>query len=133
MNVNLRNVSLSFFIATLLFVTSVVTIGAVVFSYENKQFRSYVEGLSKVKQQVILLGLLTESQLDQHQNSSAESIESQTSLSFRDAIYSLDSSKSSITLKQSHVKFSMRRNSIYRMFIKTLHRYCTFVLTPEIN
>lgn len=93
MNVNLRNVSLSFFIATLLFVTSVVTIGAVVFSYENKQFRSYVEGLSKVKQQVILLGLLTESQLDQHQNSSAESIESQTSLSFRDAIYSLDSSK----------------------------------------
>ncbi|WP_411197961.1 GGDEF domain-containing protein [Vibrio sp. EA2] len=93
MNVNLRNVSLSLFIATLLFVTSVVTIGAVVFSYENKQFHSYVERLSKVKQQVILLGLLTESQLEQHRNSSVEEIESLTDLSFRDAIYSSDSSK----------------------------------------
>ncbi|MBR9786348.1 MAG: GGDEF domain-containing protein [Vibrionaceae bacterium] len=93
MNVNLRNVSLSLFIATLLFVTSVVTIGAVVFSYENKQFHSYVERLSKIKQQVILLGLLTESQLEQHQNSSTEEIELGTNLSFRDAIYSSDSSK----------------------------------------
>lgn len=93
MNVNLRNVSLSLFIATLLFVTSVVTIGAVVFSYESKQFNSYVEELSKLKQQVILLGLLTESQLEQHHNSSVKEIESRTNLSFQDAIYSLDSSK----------------------------------------
>lgn len=90
MSVNLRNLSLSLFIATTLYVTSVVAIGALLLSYETKQFQSYVEGVSKVKQQVILLGLLTESQLKQYEGATIEELESKTDYSFQDAIYSLN-------------------------------------------
>lgn len=90
MSVNLRNLSLSLFIATTLYVTSVVAIGALLLSYETKQFHSYVEGVSKVKQQVILLGLLTESQLKQYEGATVEELESKTDYSFQDAIYSLN-------------------------------------------
>ncbi len=89
MNINLKNVLLSLFIATTLFVTTVSAIGALLLSYESKQFQSYVEGLSKIKQQVILLGLLTESQLEQFEGTSVEKLESETELSFQDAIVSL--------------------------------------------
>ncbi len=90
MNVNIKNVSLSLFFATTLFVTSVSTIGALLLSYEAKQFHSYVDNLSKIKQQLILLGLLTESQLEQYQDTSIEELQSLTNFSFQDAIYSLN-------------------------------------------
>lgn len=90
MTMNLRNISLSLFLATTLFVTSVSAIGALLISYENKQFQSYVEGLSKIKQQVILLGLLTESQLKQYEGTSVEELKSITDFSFQEAIYSLN-------------------------------------------
>ncbi len=90
MSINIKNVSLSLFIATTLFVTSVSAIGALLLSYEVKQFHSYVENISKIKQQVILLGLLTESQLEQYEGTSLEELESLTNFSFQDAVYSLD-------------------------------------------
>ncbi|WP_182030833.1 GGDEF domain-containing protein [Vibrio sp. B1FLJ16] len=90
---NIKNVSLSLFIATTLFVTSVSAIGALLLSYEVKQFHSYVENLSKIKQQVILLGLLTESQLEQYEDTSIEELESLTNFSFQDAVYALDSNE----------------------------------------
>ncbi len=90
MSINIKNVSLSLFIATTLFVTSVSAIGALLLSYEVKQFHSYVENLSKIKQQVILLGLLTESQLEQYKDTSIEELESLTNFSFQDAVYSLN-------------------------------------------
>ncbi len=90
MSINIKNVSLSLFIATTLFVTSLSAIGALLLSYETKQFHSYVENISKIKQQVILLGLLTESQLEQYQDTSIREIISLTNFSFQDAVYSLD-------------------------------------------
>ena len=88
-NTKVKNISLSLFIATLLFVTSVTAIGAVLISYEVKQFHTYVEYLSRVKQKVILLGLLAESELRQNRDLSAKEVESNTEYSFQDAVYSL--------------------------------------------
>lgn len=85
----LKSIALSLFIATLLFVTSVTMIGAVLISYEVKQFNTYANNLAKIKQKVILMGLLTEAQLEQYKGMSVSEVEAQTELSFQDAIYSL--------------------------------------------
>ncbi|NMU86592.1 GGDEF domain-containing protein, partial [Vibrio parahaemolyticus] len=85
----LKSIALSLFIATLLFVTSVTMIGAVLISYEVKQFNTYANNLAKIKQKVILMGLLTEAQLEQYKGMSVSEVEAQTELSFQDAICSL--------------------------------------------
>ncbi len=60
---NVRSFVSSFAVAMLLFIVSVTMIGAVLISYEEKQFNTYANNLAKTKQKVILLGLLTEAQL----------------------------------------------------------------------
>ncbi|ETZ12587.1 hypothetical protein AJ90_27110 [Vibrio parahaemolyticus M0605] len=84
-----KSIALSFFVATLLFVTSTMMISAVLISYEVKQFNTYANNLSKIKQKVILMGLLTEAQLEQYKGLSVDEVEAQTEFSFQDAIYSL--------------------------------------------
>ncbi|ACY52972.1 TPA: GGDEF domain-containing protein [Vibrio diabolicus] len=86
---NVRSFVSSFAVAMLLFIVSVTMIGAVLISYEEKQFNTYANNLAKTKQKVILLGLLTEAQLAQYENFSIEQIEVLTDFSFQDAIYAL--------------------------------------------
>ncbi|EJI6686943.1 diguanylate cyclase [Vibrio parahaemolyticus] len=84
-----KSIALSFFVATLLFATSTMMIGAVLISYEVKQFNTYANNLAKIKQKVILMGLLTEAKLEQYKGLSVDEVEAQTEFSFQDAIYSL--------------------------------------------
>ena len=77
---NVRSFVSSFAVAMLLFIVSVTMIGAVLISYEEKQFNTYANNLAKTKQKVILLGLLTEAQLAQYENFSIEQIEVLTSV-----------------------------------------------------
>ncbi|MCV5736811.1 hypothetical protein OFN56_33420, partial [Escherichia coli] len=62
---------------------------AVLISYEVKQFNTYANNLAKIKQKVILMGLLTEAKLEQYKGLSVDEVEAQTEFSFQDAIYSL--------------------------------------------
>ncbi|MGI9920036.1 GGDEF domain-containing protein [Vibrio owensii] len=87
---NLKNIYLSFFFATLLFTTSMTMIGAMLISHEVKQFKIYTQGISKTKQKVTMLGLLMESELARYEGKTAKEIEDLTELSFQDAVYALE-------------------------------------------
>lgn len=87
---NLKNIYLSFFFATLLFTTSMTMIGAMLISHEVKQFKIYTQGISKTKQKVTLLGLLMESELARYEGKTAKEIGELTEFSFQDAVYALE-------------------------------------------
>lgn len=50
-----KSIALSFFVATLLFATSTMMIGAVLISYEVKQFNTYANNLAKNKSKKVIL------------------------------------------------------------------------------
>ncbi|MET2949482.1 GGDEF domain-containing protein [Vibrio owensii] len=90
---NLKNLYLSLFVSSLLFMTSITLIGALVISYEVKQFGLYTESVTKMKQKVIMLGLLTEEKLDAYANKSAQDVIDSTEYNFPDSVYPLGEDK----------------------------------------
>ncbi|AUW06367.1 GGDEF domain-containing protein [Vibrio campbellii] len=90
---NLKNLYLSLFVSLVLFMISITLIGAVVISYEVKQFSLYTESVNKMKQKVIMLGLLTEESLKANAHQSAQEVISSTSYNFPDSIYPLSDSQ----------------------------------------
>ncbi|MGR4988142.1 GGDEF domain-containing protein [Vibrio rotiferianus] len=87
---NLKNIYLSLVFTTLLFITTITMIGAMLISHEVKQFKIYTHEISKTKQKMTLLGLLLESELERYEETTLKDIRDTTELSFQDAVYALE-------------------------------------------
>ncbi|NVJ55061.1 MAG: GGDEF domain-containing protein [Vibrionaceae bacterium] len=86
----LKSVYISLFFSTLLFLMFLVSAGFYVISNELKQFHIYKHNIDGTKQKVIMLSLLTESEMERFKDNSIDEIEKTMELSFDDSVYSLN-------------------------------------------
>ncbi len=88
MSIKYKNIAYALFVSALMFVTTVTLVTMARTSVENTQFKNYSELVKNIKQRIILLSLLTESELKNNHLLSVEEVESRTELSFEDMIIS---------------------------------------------
>lgn len=84
----IKNISLAAFGSTLLFIAAIASITASLNLKENTQFKAYVQSIKNVKQRLIYLSLLTESEIDTNEKYGKDFVLDNTKLNFQDMIIS---------------------------------------------
>ncbi len=89
----LKSVYISLFFSTLIFIVFLLSTGFYIISNELRQFEIYKKNIDNTKQKVIMLSLLTESEMERYRNLEVDEITEMTVYSFKDDIYKKDESE----------------------------------------